>query len=140
MPTPMPGLPPPTLASAVPRGDGEGWRSFCGPTDRPSLSDDKDTFKDIGGAGEEDFRVIMGIIYGATIGADDMEVVRDGGERSVVVAGVGETNFEVDATGVGADMSTDLLESFSVLVVGVEDSTSLAEGLLNSTGLTRGVA
>jgi hypothetical protein len=102
------------------------------------LSDDKDAFKDIGGAGEEDFRVITGIIYGATIGMDDMDVAREGGDRRVAVAGIGETSFEVDATGVKADASAGLLESFSV--VGVDDSTSLAESLLNSTGFTRGVA
>ena len=134
-PTPIPGLP--TFASAVPRGEGDGCRSFWGPTPRPSFSEVRDGLRDICGAGDADLRDIMGTGSEVILAAEEIEDGTGGGVGRVATEVAG--SLEVEATGVAASEDGAALD-VSLLGDEVGDSVSTEEGLLNSTGLTLGVA
>ena len=94
-PTPIAGLPPPTFASAVPRGEGDGCRSFSFKfTPKLPLSG-KGSLE--GGAGEADLRETVGTasVDLIVVETDVMIGVGVGTART----GVGASSFEVDATG-----------------------------------------
>ena len=139
MPRPtIPGLPPPTFASAVPRGEGEGWRSFWGPTWSPSLSEV--LFKE-GGAGDADFRVMLGIAKGLRFAFSDMETGIEGEVGGTGAADVGEVTVVVVIAVVLLEVvAADDVEEAEADSLALAASTSDADGVLNSTGFTRGVA
>lgn len=112
---------PPTLASAVARGDGDGWRSLS--LTIPSFSEVRVALRSGCGEGEADFRVTTGT--GRRDGG--MEEVEGGGTVSIVadIAGAG-LEEEGEAEGAEDDVA--------------EGGDSAGGGSLNSTGLTRGVA
>lgn len=122
---------PPTFASAVARGEGDGWRSLSFPA--PSFSAVREALKGRGcGAGEADFRVTTG--RGKSGLGETEGVVDDGGVLVVIL--------EAEDVAVGVDDVGVVLEDEAV---DAEDEAAEGGGLreagsVNSTGLTRGVA
>ena len=139
IPTPIFGFPPPpTFESAVAKGDGETCLSFCG----PSFSPARVAFNEDAGAGEDDLRVIVGTL--SVPGSFEIEVVvggegSDGGMTSTLTFSVVEVATVAKLPLVEDDAGVSLL-----VEVEEEEATGLSacftQGLVNSTGLTRGVA
>lgn len=133
IPTPMLGFPPPTFESAVAKGEGETCLSFCG----PSFSPTRVAFSEDAGAGEDDLRVIVGTF--SVPGSFEIEVVvggegNDGGVTSTLTFSVVEVAAVAEPPLVNAGGSLLVDEEATGL------SAGFAQGLVNSTGLTRGVA
>jgi len=112
--------------------------SFWGPMPRPSFSPAKAAFK---GAGDEDLRVMVGT-------TSELGSLEEGIESSVGGGGSVEIDGGVISTfnvaGVDPDAKPPLADDGSLLVEEADDDDDAidlpADGVSNSTGLTRGMA
>jgi len=130
-PETLPALP--TLASAMPRGDGDGCLSFSllpsfDSTESVDLNDGGG-----GGAGDADLRVIVGRESVVRVGGDVNEVIGDGSMDELIL--------DVLATGFGPGDGSAATVSVPVLgTVSVSGAASSAAGMSNSAGRFFGVA
>ncbi len=70
---------------------------FAVQTPKPSLSDDNEAFRDIGGAGDADLRLRVGTAYGGKTGGSGREGVIEAGVEGVMGVVAGAESLEVDA-------------------------------------------